>query len=446
MIVFWEFNLVLTYSRSASGVIFLNVLNLKRISLGQLLDAVANNDKWCSADEDFDENKRFVPCDDGAFYQGCGMMSKENGQWTTDYGDKVSIRPEDENEARGCYSAEYFVCDMMREGSFRPNPTPPPILGPDCLGSGWTGYTTETGQPSGHCYKIHSWPNEPQDHGEAGTNQNGLDFVEALEFCRQQNADLVSLHSIDDERKVFDLVTKYEDSKQGFRDWYWLGFNDRGEGGYTWSDGTGDDYTNWAAGQPEKSAKFEDCSIITNFGDDPISTGWYSTYCNIQAGVVCAIQRGAEPVDTIDPPPPLTPDYDCNQADSNLEWYALDHKLVDGSTAKKCFALVEDGALSAMMAEPRCNNLNNGNLLSVHHKDDWYTVLRATRSNRDAEYWIGYGYDWYSYGYKWTDGTPLDFDNFAVDNPGEDIWTNDATFFHATIGTWLTDDSSKERG
>ena len=76
-------------------------------------------------------------------------------------------------------------------------------------------------------------------------------------FFLTQNADLVSLHSIDDERKVFDLISKYEDSKKGYRDWYWLGFNDRGDGGYTWSDGTGDDYTNWAGGQPEKTNKFE---------------------------------------------------------------------------------------------------------------------------------------------------------------------------------------------
>jgi len=413
---------------------------------GKVLDAVANNNLWCSADSDFDENNRFIPCDDGAFYQGCGMMSKESGQWTTDYGDKVSIRPEDETEARGCYSSEYFVCDMMKDGIDRPMPTQPPILGEDCLGIGWTGYTNEFNQPSSKCYKIFSWHNDPTDHGgDNGKNSIGVDFAEALEFCRAQNSDLVSLHSIDDERNVFDLITKYEDSKKGYRDWYWLGFNDRGDGGYVWSDGSGDDYTNWAAGQPEKTAKFEDCSIIINGNGDPIETGWYSNYCNIQAGVVCAIQRGAIPNDNHSPPAPPDLDYECGQADPTLDWYALEHKLDDGTTAKKCFAFVEDGPLMESSAEYACNDHNNGNLISIHHKDDMYTILRASRKNRDANYWIGYIYDWYDYGYKWTDGSPLNYDNFAMDNPGDDVYYNDATYFHATDGSWKTSDSFDER-
>ena len=166
------------------------------------------------------------------------MLSKsaQNGQWVTDYGDKVSPRPDPEqNEARGCYSAEYFVCEMMKEGADgRPMPTEEPPLGPDCLGVGWEGYTTSSGQPSSKCYKTYSWHNEPTPN-----NTIGIDFAEALEYCRAHGGDMVSLHSREQESKVFELISKYEDSKAKYRDWYWLGFNDRGDKGYQWTDGTG---------------------------------------------------------------------------------------------------------------------------------------------------------------------------------------------------------------
>lgn len=212
---------------------------------GTIISALGDkNGLWCSADYDFNENKRFIPCSDQAFYQGCGMLSKSahDGQWVTDYGSKVSPRPDpDQDEARGCYSAEYFVCEMMKEGSDgRPMPTEEPPLGPDCLGVGWEGYTTSTGQPSSKCYKTYSWHNEATPN-----NTIGIDFAEALEYCRAHGGDMVSLHSREQESKVFELISKYEDSKAKYRDWYWLGFNDRGDKGYQWTDGTGKIFWNY---------------------------------------------------------------------------------------------------------------------------------------------------------------------------------------------------------
>ena len=179
---------------------FLGINVFSESILFYYFSAVANSKLWCSADYDFNENKRFIPCADGAFYQGCGMLSKSahDGQWVTDYGSKVSPRPDpNQDEARGCYSAEYFVCEMMKEGTDgRPMPTEEPPLGPDCLGTGWSGYTTDGGQPSNKCYKVYSWHNEP-----TANNSIGVDFGEALEWCRAHNADLISLHSREQEQK-----------------------------------------------------------------------------------------------------------------------------------------------------------------------------------------------------------------------------------------------------
>ena len=124
--------------------------------------------------------------------------------------------------------------------------------------------------------------------------------------------------------------------------------------------------------------------------------GWYSNYCNIQAGVVCAIRRGEEPVESIPVPDTPTPDVQCQNADmsgENLQWYSFDHRLDDTVTTKKCFALVNDRQMSLQSAEDFCKTLGPqgypGSLISIHHHDDMYKLLQVARQIRDAEYWIG---------------------------------------------------------
>ena len=418
---------------------------------GRILGAFTDSALWCSADEDFDENKRFVPCADSSFYQGCGMLDKEEGTWTTHYGDKASLRPENEDEAMGCYSSEYYVCEMMKEGIDRPSPTRPPILGDDCLGQGWEGYTDNMKLPSTHCYKVFSWHNEPTGD-ETKNNTIGVDFSEAVAFCRAQGADLVSLHSADQEKNVFDIIKKYEDRTAQYRDWYWLGVNDRGHRGYQWTDGTGLDYLNWAAGEPAEGdkASLEECAIIINNDEpNPMAMGWYSQYCNIQAGVVCGIQRGAQPNDTITPPNQPIPDDECNQADysgSGITWYSFDHKIEDDFTSKKCFGLVNDRSNNYYDADKFCKGVaESGNLISIHHNDDMYKILQVLRADRDSEYYIGYNFIGTTMDYEWTDGSPLDYDNFAPGYPGDEWYYHDATYIQSTLGTWVTTDALESR-
>ena len=187
-----------------------------------------------------------------------------------------------------------------------------------------------------------------------------------------------------------------------------------------------------------------------------MEVGWYSQYCNIQAGVVCAIQRGKEPVDSIQPPDAPTPDIQCQNADAsgeNLQWYAFDHRLDDTFTTKKCFTLVNDRQKSVQGSLDFCKTLGPqgypGSLISIHHHDDMYKLLQVARKERDAEYWIGlrsiYDYDEWDYVYKWTDGSPTDYDNYAQGSPGEDWWDHDGTYMMATVGAWVTADSFQER-
>jgi len=67
------------------------------------------------------------------------------------------------------------------------------------------------------------------------------------------------------------------------------------------------------------------------------------------------------------------------------------------------------------------------------------TIANIMRQQPNGDYFIGlnYDYDYYSweYDWKWTDGSPLNFDNFAQSNPSEDYWTEDAVFMKSKFLT-----------
>ena len=230
----------------------------------------------------------------------------------------------------------------MKDGFDRPVYVPrPPVEGPDCLNSqdGWLGWTD--GETKSHdCYLIFSFKNDPQPN-----NTVGLQFTEAEAHCRSMDANLVSLHSLQDEEQLFKLIKTAE--KSALRDWYWLGFTDRGgpEQGYKWTDGSGDDYTNWAAGQPEKSATGEECSEILSSDDaNPAAVGWFSDYCTSPRSVICQVVRGHQPQTPPTLPPPVGADPECMATAAPGEtWYSVNHiDDVGGTTNKKCVLVVSD--------------------------------------------------------------------------------------------------------
>ena len=89
---------------------------------------------------------------------------------------------------------------------------------------------------------------------------------------------MVSFHSITEEVELFKLIRNNEKLSP---DWYYLGFSDRSsDAGYKWQDGSGIDYLNWGAGQPEKTTSGEECSgIVSGTSETPEARGWFSTYC-----------------------------------------------------------------------------------------------------------------------------------------------------------------------
>ena len=69
---------------------------------------------WCSGTENFNDDHRFIPCDDGNFFQECAIMNRDTGKWYSDWGEYWD--PTNNSGARGCYDKQNYVCDKMKDG------------------------------------------------------------------------------------------------------------------------------------------------------------------------------------------------------------------------------------------------------------------------------------------------------------------------------------------
>ena len=71
-------------------------------------------------------------------------------------------------------------------------------------------------------------------------------------------------------------------------------------------------------------------------------------------------------------------------------------------------------------AEQQCKN-KGGSLVSIHSREEEETIVNILRQHKNGQYWIGlkydYSYDTWEYSWTWTDGSPLDYENYAQNNP-----------------------------
>uniref|UniRef100_A0A671WFJ0 C-type lectin domain-containing protein n=1 Tax=Sparus aurata TaxID=8175 RepID=A0A671WFJ0_SPAAU len=83
-----------------------------------------------------------------------------------------------------------------------------------------------------------------------------LTWADAELYCVSQGANLVSIHSLEEQEFVNSLIKDF-DHAQGFT---WNGLSDtQKEGGWMWSDGSAVDFKFWDAGDPDDNKGAEDC-------------------------------------------------------------------------------------------------------------------------------------------------------------------------------------------
>ncbi|XP_072022086.1 alpha-N-acetylgalactosamine-specific lectin-like [Amphiura filiformis] len=121
-----------------------------------------------------------------------------------------------------------------------------------CPDDGWS-------EANGGCYKFFSEKKTWQD---------------ANDHCKSLNADLVSIHSADENEYVWSLMGS---------EISWIGLNDvSSEGSFVWTDGSCVDYTSWQDDEPNQAGE-EDCTEFYSHWNG----NWNDKNCSVQRAFVC---------------------------------------------------------------------------------------------------------------------------------------------------------------
>uniref|UniRef100_A0A3P9JZL0 C-type lectin domain-containing protein n=1 Tax=Oryzias latipes TaxID=8090 RepID=A0A3P9JZL0_ORYLA len=98
--------------------------------------------------------------------------------------------------------------------------------------------------------------------------------------CVSQNANLVSVHSVEEEAFVKMLIQNFDPAEAP----NWIGLSDaQEEGGWMWSDGSKVDFQAWLTGEPNNSHGNEHCGT-TNWGT---TKEWNDHRCTYTHPFVC---------------------------------------------------------------------------------------------------------------------------------------------------------------
>uniref|UniRef100_A0A3B5MYJ0 C-type lectin domain-containing protein n=2 Tax=Xiphophorus couchianus TaxID=32473 RepID=A0A3B5MYJ0_9TELE len=110
-----------------------------------------------------------------------------------------------------------------------------------------------------------------------------MTWADAEQHCVTQGANLVSIHSLEEENFV-KLLIKNFDPAQGVN---WIGLSDaQKDGTYFWSDGSTFNFNFWNTGEPNNAGGSEPC-VHTNWGparrwNDKVCTDAHSFVCKLR--------------------------------------------------------------------------------------------------------------------------------------------------------------------
>ncbi|XP_061597871.1 ladderlectin-like [Cololabis saira] len=111
-----------------------------------------------------------------------------------------------------------------------------------------------------------------------------MTWANAEDHCLSQGANLVSIHSQDEENFVKLLIRNFDPSEKPT----WIGLTDaQQDGAWFWSDGSKLSFSNWNSGEPNNSGGNEEC-VHTNWGTPK---NWNDINCSGEFAFVCATRQ-----------------------------------------------------------------------------------------------------------------------------------------------------------
>ncbi len=100
-----------------------------------------------------------------------------------------------------------------------------------------------------------------------------MTFAAAEANCRSldENSHLASIHDVDENNFLYTLATAT----------FWIG----GRKGWTWTDGTEWDYTQWIFGEPNNAKGLEECTRIAK--SKTTKGSWNDANCALLSASIC---------------------------------------------------------------------------------------------------------------------------------------------------------------
>nr|ACS37721.1 C-type lectin-1 [Heligmosomoides polygyrus] len=126
----------------------------------------------------------------------------------------------------------------------------------------------------GHAYKVFE--------------NKKVTFDEAEKACKEKYGHLASIHSKEENDFIYGLAKKSL-PKVSHDDLCWIGLW-KSSKGWTWTDGSSVNYTNWAPGEPNNVQNAEYCTQLYNVDTFKSPMNWNDYDCTRKmSGYVCKI-------------------------------------------------------------------------------------------------------------------------------------------------------------
>ncbi|XP_039915265.1 macrophage mannose receptor 1-like [Hirundo rustica] len=259
-----------------------------------------------------------------------------------------------------------FVCQIKKGTSLKPEP------------NSTFNYEYVVGEDNWITYK----------HKEYYFSKEAMSMERARGFCKKNGGDLVVIESETEKKFLWKYVFH--------KDWgnnFYIGLSVSLDRTFQWMDGTPVNYVAWAPNEPNFANNDENCVVMyTHTGT------WNDINCGSVELFICErLNNTVRPTVAPTSPPPKG---GCTE-----DWLLFDNKCF------KVFGFNENDTLTWHAARNNCIDFG-GNLATISKKEE-QAFLMSLLKNAATDAWVGLNDINQEHTYLWTDGSPVDYTNWA---------------------------------